>query len=99
MFEYLTGCWKRLYAANREFARFAYSKEEKTEWASAFAELKRLIISYSGMTLEDPSMFPQPAEYVHACAPADPSVVRSALPSSCRFSLVSVVKSLVTLTL
>ncbi|KLT45417.1 hypothetical protein CC85DRAFT_282483 [Cutaneotrichosporon oleaginosum] len=61
VFEYLTGCWKRLYAANREMLRFSYSAAEKAQWAYAFDELKRLIISYAGMTLEDPSMFPQPA--------------------------------------
>jgi ubiquitin conjugation factor E4 B len=60
-FEYLTGCWKRLYGANREFSRYAYSKEEKAKWQESFAEMKRLIISYCGLTLEDPSMFPQPA--------------------------------------
>jgi ubiquitin conjugation factor E4 B len=61
VFEYLTGCWKRLYAANREMSRLGYSSTEKAQWAKAFDELKRLIISYAGMTLEDPSMFPQPA--------------------------------------
>lgn len=61
VFEYLTGCWKRLNASNREFSRFAYSKEAKARWAEAVAELRRLIISYAGLTLEDPSMFPQPA--------------------------------------
>ncbi|WOO81182.1 Ubiquitin conjugation factor E4 [Vanrija pseudolonga] len=60
VFEYLTGAWKRLYTANREFNRLQYSKEEKAKWVAAFDELKRLIISYSGMTLEDPTMFPQP---------------------------------------
>lgn len=61
IFEYLTGCWKRLNAARREFSRIAYSKEEKAKWAAAAEELQRLIISYCGMTLEDPTMFPQPA--------------------------------------
>lgn len=61
VFEYLTGCWKRLYAANREISRLGYNPTEKIQWTNAFDELKRLIISYLGMTLEDPSMFPQPA--------------------------------------
>lgn len=64
VFEYLTGCWKRLYAANREMSRLGYAADEKAKWAKAFEELKALIISYAGMTLEDPSMFPQPAGYV-----------------------------------
>lgn len=62
VFEYLTGSWKRLNSANRELSKLAYSKEEKAKWHEAYTELKRLIISYSGMTLEDPTMFPQPAE-------------------------------------
>lgn len=62
VFEYLTGCWKRLNAVNRDMSRLGYSKEEKGKWHEAYNELKRLIISYSGMTLEDPTMFPQPAE-------------------------------------
>ncbi|KAL1411414.1 Ubiquitin conjugation factor E4 [Vanrija albida] len=60
VFEYLTGAWKRLYTANRDFNKLQYSKDEKAKWAAAFDELKQLIISYSGMTLEDPTMFPQP---------------------------------------
>lgn len=62
VFEYLTGCWKRLNGVNREMSRLGYSKEEKAKWHEAANELKRLVISYSGMTLEDPTMFPQPAE-------------------------------------
>ncbi|CAD6576435.1 MAG: hypothetical protein TREMPRED_001677 [Tremellales sp. Tagirdzhanova-0007] len=61
IFEYLTGCWKRLYAANREINRLAYSAEEKGSWKAAFERLRSLIVSYCGMTLEDPTMFPQPA--------------------------------------
>ncbi|KAL7421849.1 Ubiquitin conjugation factor E4 [Cryptotrichosporon argae] len=60
VFEYLAGCWKRLYLANREMRGLAYSAEEKARWSTTFDELKRLIISYCGMTLEDPTMFPQP---------------------------------------
>jgi ubiquitin conjugation factor E4 B len=60
-FEYLTGCWKRLYLASREFGRLAYTKEEKAKWTESFAKMKDLIITYTGLTLEDPSMFPQPA--------------------------------------
>jgi ubiquitin conjugation factor E4 B len=58
-FEYLIGCWRRLYAANKDFHRSAY---EKSLWPPRFDKLKGLIISYTGMTLEDPSMFPQPAK-------------------------------------
>lgn len=74
VFEYLTGCWKRLYGANRENSCLVrhpsgsclfqgYSAEEKAVWKEVFEKLRRLIISYCGMTLEDPTMFPQPAGY------------------------------------
>jgi len=57
VFEYLTGCWKRLYAANKELHRSSYDKKQ---WQQLFDRLKSLIISYCGLTLEDPTMFPQP---------------------------------------
>lgn len=57
VFEYLIGCWRRLYSSARELNRSAY---DKTLWTPTFERLKGLIISYCGMTLEDPSMFPQP---------------------------------------
>ena len=60
-FEYLTGCWKRVYESNRSTTRIAYSSSELQEWKSTFDKLKELIISYCGYTLEDPSMFPQPS--------------------------------------
>nr|XP_019011039.1 ubiquitin-conjugation factor E4 B [Kwoniella pini CBS 10737]OCF49820.1 ubiquitin-conjugation factor E4 B [Kwoniella pini CBS 10737] len=62
IFEYLTGCWKRLYGANRESLKYSFSTEERRSWAAAFDKLKGLIISYCGMTLEDPTMFPQPQD-------------------------------------
>ncbi|KAK1924344.1 ubiquitin elongating factor core-domain-containing protein [Papiliotrema laurentii] len=60
IFEYLTGCWKRLYAQSRVFSRIEYSVSEKTAWQQLFERMKSLLISYCGMTLEDPTMFPQP---------------------------------------
>lgn len=61
-FEYLTGCWKRLNRANRELVGINYSPADKHSWNSTFDKLKELIISYCGHTLEEPSMFPQPAD-------------------------------------
>ncbi|KAK8864525.1 hypothetical protein IAR55_001775 [Kwoniella newhampshirensis] len=40
----------------------AFSNDEKHTWTGTFDKLKALIISYCGMTLEDPTMFPQPSE-------------------------------------
>lgn len=74
IFEYLTGCWKRLYMANREMTKIVsregqiacssqgYTSEEKANWSATSNKLKGLIVSYCGMTLEDPTMFPQPAK-------------------------------------
>lgn len=60
IFEYLAGCWKGLYVANRDTKR-TYAADDSTRWQSTFDRLKELIISYCGHTLEDPSMFPQPS--------------------------------------
>lgn len=40
----------------------AFSPSEKSSWTASFERLRSLIISYCGMTLEDPSMFPQPSD-------------------------------------
>jgi ubiquitin conjugation factor E4 B len=71
VFEYLTGAWKRLYQANREHNRLVspslntltqtFSPSDKASWTVTFDKLRGLVVSYCGMTLEDPTMFPQPA--------------------------------------
>lgn len=58
-FEYLVGCWRRLYGATRDLNRLGY---DKSNWAPTFDKIKALVISYCGMSLEDPSMFPQPTD-------------------------------------
>ncbi|RXK40337.1 ubiquitin-conjugation factor E4 B, partial [Tremella mesenterica] len=60
VFEYLTGCWKRLHAANREVSRLNFTSSEKERWRITSDKTRNLLLSYCGMTLEDPSMFPQP---------------------------------------
>lgn len=75
-FEYLTGCWKRLNSVNREASKLVsylylppsqytdlqknLETSDKLSWHAAADKIKGLIIAYIGMTLEDPSMFPQP---------------------------------------
>jgi ubiquitin conjugation factor E4 B len=75
-FEYLAGCWKRLNSANREANRLVrqieiwdrlgthdrqtLEQKDRQSWHTTADKLKGLIISYIGMTLEDPTMFPQP---------------------------------------
>ncbi|WVF71299.1 hypothetical protein IAT40_006102 [Kwoniella sp. CBS 6097] len=45
-----------------EFSKFSFSGEERIRWTASFDKIKALIISYCGMTLEDPTMFPQPPD-------------------------------------
>ena len=59
-FEYLAGCWKRLNLALRDTNRHALDSADKESWTAAVEKCRGLIISYIGMTLEDPTMFPQP---------------------------------------
>jgi len=59
-FEYLAGCWKRLNVAIRDTNRHSLDPADKAAWTAAVEKCRGLIISYIGMTLEDPSMFPQP---------------------------------------
>ncbi|KAG6327493.1 hypothetical protein ID866_11596 [Astraeus odoratus] len=59
VFEYLVGCWKR---TNRE--RGNLSKKNPVndmQQASALLEkIRDLLISYAGLSLQEPEMFPQP---------------------------------------
>ena len=69
----------------------AYSAEEKGSWKAAFERLRSLIVSYCGMTLEDPTMFPQPARYgqlrlLEFCSLSGLVADRQALPNSSQFS-------------
>ncbi|ODN80543.1 hypothetical protein, variant 2 [Cryptococcus amylolentus CBS 6039] len=60
VFEYLAGCWKRIYSANRDAQKYSFTEEEKGQWKQVMEKIKALVVSYCGMTLEDPTMFPQP---------------------------------------
>ncbi|OCF74479.1 ubiquitin-conjugation factor E4 B [Kwoniella mangroviensis CBS 8886] len=82
IFEYLTGCWKRLYGANRESNKYSFTNDEKTTWTAAFEKLKALVISYCGMTLEDPTMFPQPKDKPVGPAEFLPLLLAIDVPSS-----------------
>ncbi|KAG8884379.1 hypothetical protein FRB97_004388 [Tulasnella sp. 331] len=59
-FEYLTGCWRRLRAAKSAFFRRGYNPEDLTRGMAVFEKLHGLIVSYAGLSLQDPSMFDQP---------------------------------------
>lgn len=59
VFEYLVGCWKRLNKARNDLLRRNPVKE--MQQASVLLEkIRGLVISYAGLNLQDPEMFPQP---------------------------------------
>nr|ODN80157.1 ubiquitin-conjugation factor E4 B [Cryptococcus depauperatus CBS 7841] len=85
VFEYLSGCWKRIYTTSKDLQKYDFTGDEKKKWAETKDKLKGLVVSYCGMTLEDPSMFPQPTDKplgpaellpilleVHQPSPSDP---------------------------
>ncbi|KAF8442825.1 ubiquitin elongating factor core-domain-containing protein [Boletus edulis BED1] len=60
VYEYLVGCWKRINSAKSNLAK--KNPVNEMQQASALLEnIRNLVISYAGFTLQDPEMFPQPA--------------------------------------
>ncbi|KAL8293009.1 hypothetical protein RQP46_000703 [Phenoliferia psychrophenolica] len=60
LFEYLAGCWKRERAERYKIvAKKGADPKEVAQRLEVLNTLKRLIISYLGLVLEDPTMFPQ----------------------------------------
>ena len=84
VFEYLVGCWKRLNSAKTNLikkvgvTRSVCTKRSyvvpqnpviESQQASVLLEkIRDLVISYAGLTLQDPEMFPQPSGCVSNCA-------------------------------
>ncbi|KAI0769012.1 ubiquitin conjugation factor E4 [Trametes elegans] len=60
VFEYLVGCWKRLNAAKSALLRKNVIPLEQQQAIGVLEKLRDLIISYTGLTLQEPEMFPQP---------------------------------------
>ncbi|KAG2102251.1 ubiquitin elongating factor core-domain-containing protein [Suillus discolor] len=61
VFEYLVGCWKRINTAKSILLK--KNPVSETQQATALLNrLRDLIISYIGLNLQDPEMFPQPAD-------------------------------------
>ncbi|EIW81074.1 hypothetical protein CONPUDRAFT_55967 [Coniophora puteana RWD-64-598 SS2] len=59
VFEYLVGCWKRINGARRNI--LGKNPVDDTQKAlSLLDKLRDLVISYTGLTLQMPDMFPQP---------------------------------------
>ncbi|KAJ7044177.1 ubiquitin conjugation factor E4 [Mycena alexandri] len=60
-FEYLVGCWKRLNSARSSLVKKSYSPVDVQNALNRLEKLRELIISYTGLTLQEPDMFPQPS--------------------------------------
>ncbi|KAG2066491.1 hypothetical protein BDR04DRAFT_1106685 [Suillus decipiens] len=61
VFEYLVGCWKRINTAKSTLLK--KNPVSETQQATALLDkLRDLIISYTGLNLQEPEMFPQPAD-------------------------------------
>ncbi|KAG1822730.1 ubiquitin elongating factor core-domain-containing protein [Suillus subaureus] len=61
VFEYLVGCWKRINTAKSTLLK--KNPVSETQQATVLLDkLRDLIISYTGLSLQEPDMFPQPAD-------------------------------------
>ncbi|KAJ6585038.1 ubiquitin elongating factor core-domain-containing protein [Mycena capillaripes] len=60
-FEYLVGCWKRLNSARAALMKKSYSPVDVQNALNRLEKVRELIISYTGLTLQEPEMFPQPS--------------------------------------
>ncbi|KAL1950354.1 hypothetical protein VTO73DRAFT_5478 [Trametes versicolor] len=58
--EYLVKCWKRLNTVRAVLPRKNYIPLEQQQASEILDKLRGLIISYTGLTLQEPEMFPQP---------------------------------------
>ncbi|KAI0927144.1 hypothetical protein AcW1_007520 [Taiwanofungus camphoratus] len=61
VFEYLISCWKRLNIAKSMLLKKGYPPLETQQAINVIEKLRDLIISYAGLTLQEPEVFPQPA--------------------------------------
>ncbi|KAI0365724.1 ubiquitin conjugation factor E4 [Pilatotrama ljubarskyi] len=60
VFEYLVHSWKRLNAARSALLKKNVVPLEQQQALAVLDKLRDLIISYTGLTLQEPDMFPQP---------------------------------------
>ncbi|KAH9947558.1 ubiquitin elongating factor core-domain-containing protein [Amylocystis lapponica] len=69
VFEYLVGCWKRLNGTRSALNKRGYPPVEMEQAINVLEKVRDLVISYAGLDLQDPEMFPQPAERL--CGPSE----------------------------
>lgn len=60
LFEYLVNSWKRLNAAQTHFNKQKHPPLETQQAVAVLDKLRDLLISYAGLTIQEPRMFPQP---------------------------------------
>ncbi|KAK7469287.1 Ubiquitin conjugation factor E4 [Stygiomarasmius scandens] len=60
IFEFLVGCWKRINASRSALIKKGYAPIETQDALTKLERMRELIISYAGLTLQEPEMFPQP---------------------------------------
>ncbi|KAJ8523244.1 hypothetical protein ONZ45_g319 [Pleurotus djamor] len=60
IFEYLVSCWKRINATRTSFIKRGFPPIDTQHGLSKLEKVRDLIISYAGLTLQEPEMFPQP---------------------------------------
>ncbi|KAK1229888.1 Ubiquitin conjugation factor E4 [Marasmius sp. AFHP31] len=61
IFEYLVGCWKRINSARSALIKKGYSPVETQSALQKLDKMRTLVVSYAGLTLQMPDMFPQPS--------------------------------------
>ncbi|KAF4577224.1 hypothetical protein EYR36_005211 [Pleurotus pulmonarius] len=60
IFEYLVGSWKRLNSTRSALLKRGYAPMDTENAINKLEKIRELIISYAGLTLQEPEMFPQP---------------------------------------
>ncbi|TIC23758.1 hypothetical protein E3Q12_01831 [Wallemia mellicola] len=61
-FEYLVGAWRRARGQAVQLNKIDYSPADKQRGMSVINKLKELLLSYIGLTLQDPTMFVQTSD-------------------------------------
>ncbi|ESK87147.1 ubiquitin fusion degradation protein [Moniliophthora roreri MCA 2997] len=61
IFEYLVGCWKRINSSRGALLKKGYPPADTQKALEKLDKMRQLVISYAGLTLQEPEMFPQPS--------------------------------------
>ncbi|KAI0333659.1 ubiquitin conjugation factor E4 [Cubamyces sp. BRFM 1775] len=75
VFEYLIGCWKRLNAARSDLMKKNIVPVDQQRALQLLDKLRDLVVSYTGLTLQEPEMFPQPSGKLLGPAELVPSLL------------------------